>query len=163
MTLTLTLLPLLNTSLRVSPLPHLRTLKRFVNFSFGVGNIWRYYLHIMRAPPVEQKFAWLSFVGRTLRDEAYLCQSRLCSIFWAALIGAACARGGPESILGFVVDKVALGEIFSKSISFPLSVSFHHCSVFILHLLVALSRKTNGRSLVTFQKSVVFRKWGIVG
>ena len=50
-------------------------------------------------------------------------------------------------MLGFVVDKVALGQIvFSKSFSFPLSVSFHNCSVIILHLLVAVSIMTNGRS-----------------
>jgi hypothetical protein len=58
-----------------------------------------------------------------------------------------------------VVDKVALGQIFSKYFTFPLSVSFHRCSVFILNLLVALIRTTNGRSLVTSQKSVFFWKW----
>jgi hypothetical protein len=36
----------------------------------------------------------------------------------------------PGSVhVGFVVDKVALGQVFSEHFSFPLSVSFHRCSV----------------------------------
>ena len=50
-----------------------------------------------------------------LRIEANICQSRIWSTFWAALIGDACPRGGPESILGFVVDKVTLGQIVFQS------------------------------------------------
>jgi hypothetical protein len=65
----------------------------------------------------------LSTVGRILwsllRDEANLCQSRICSKFCASLIGAVCTRVGPEGILEFGVDKVALGQNFSKSLSFP--------------------------------------------
>jgi hypothetical protein len=31
--------------------------------------------------------------------------------------------------VGFVVDKVALGQVFSEYFGFPLSVSFHWCSI----------------------------------
>jgi len=33
--------------------------------------------------------------------------------------------------VGFVVDKVAMGQIFYEYFSFPLSVSFHQCSILI--------------------------------
>jgi hypothetical protein len=32
--------------------------------------------------------------------------------------------------VGFVLDKVALGLFFSESFGFPMSVSFHRCSIF---------------------------------
>jgi hypothetical protein len=44
-------------------------------------------------------------------------------------------RGGPGSIpvsvyVGFVVDKVAVGQVFSPEyFGFPLSISFHRCSI----------------------------------
>jgi hypothetical protein len=43
-------------------------------------------------------------------------------------------RGGPDSIpgvhVGFVVDKVALGQVFPpKYFGFSLSISFHRCSI----------------------------------
>jgi hypothetical protein len=31
--------------------------------------------------------------------------------------------------VGFVVDKVALGQVFLRVIGFPLSISFHWCSI----------------------------------
>jgi hypothetical protein len=31
--------------------------------------------------------------------------------------------------VGFVVDKVALGQVFPEYFGFPLSVSFHRCSI----------------------------------
>jgi hypothetical protein len=31
--------------------------------------------------------------------------------------------------VGFVVDKMALGQVFPKYFGFPLSVSFHRCSI----------------------------------
>jgi hypothetical protein len=36
--------------------------------------------------------------------------------------------------LGFVVDKVALGQVFLRVLRFTLSISFHHCSTLIYHL-----------------------------
>jgi hypothetical protein len=37
----------------------------------------------------------------------------------------------PRSVhVGFVVDKMALGQVFSESFGFPPSVSFHRCSIF---------------------------------
>jgi hypothetical protein len=36
--------------------------------------------------------------------------------------------------VGFVVDRVALGQVFSKFLSFPLSVTFNCGSVLICHL-----------------------------
>jgi hypothetical protein len=35
--------------------------------------------------------------------------------------------------VGFVVDKVALGQVFLRVLRFSLSVSFHHCSTLIYH------------------------------
>jgi hypothetical protein len=36
----------------------------------------------------------------------------------------------PGSVhVGFVVDKVALGQIFPLVLRFPLSISFHRCSI----------------------------------
>jgi hypothetical protein len=35
------------------------------------------------------------------------------------------------SPVGFVADKVALGQVFLEPFGFPLSVSFHRCSIFI--------------------------------
>jgi hypothetical protein len=34
-------------------------------------------------------------------------------------------RGGPGSNLGFVVDKVALGQVFSEYFGFPCQSSFY--------------------------------------
>jgi hypothetical protein len=31
--------------------------------------------------------------------------------------------------VGFVVDKVALGQVFLRDVGFPLSISFHRCSI----------------------------------
>jgi hypothetical protein len=37
----------------------------------------------------------------------------------------------PRSVdVGFVVDKVALGQISLRIFRFPLSISFHRCSIF---------------------------------
>jgi hypothetical protein len=35
---------------------------------------------------------------------------------------------GPINV-GFVVDKVALGQVFSEYFGLPLSISFHRCSL----------------------------------
>jgi len=47
-----------------------------------------------------------------------------------------------------MVDKLTFGQLFLPVLLFPLSVSFHHCSI-----LAAITRRTNGRRLGTFQKS----------
>jgi len=63
----------------------------------------------------------------------------------------------------FVVDKVALVQVFSEYFDFP------HVSIIpsILHthlrLRVALTAKTNWRSLRDFQKKMHFRKSGSIG
>jgi hypothetical protein len=65
----------------------------------------------------------------------------------------------------FVVDKVALGQVFffSEYFGFPLSGSFHHCSTLIF-MYVALTRRRNGRSLGTLQqKRMPFWKSGSIG
>jgi hypothetical protein len=60
----------------------------------------------------------------------------------------------------FVVEKMTLGWVLSKKPQFsPVSVippmlHIHH------HLHVPLTRRTNGRSLRTFQKEMLFRKSG---
>jgi hypothetical protein len=47
------------------------------------------------------------------------------------LLTAAVRVRAQVSEVEFVVDEVALGQIFFESFGFPLSVSFHRCSVFI--------------------------------
>ena len=43
----------------------------------------------------------------------------------------------PRSVhVRFAVDEVALGQIFLPVLRFPLSVSFHRCSVLIFMLLL---------------------------
>jgi hypothetical protein len=71
---------------------------------------------------------------------------------------------GPRRVdVRIVVDKVALGQVFLRV--FP----FFHVSVIppLLHthlrLHVALTRRTNGRSLRTFQNGVLFWKSGSIG
>jgi hypothetical protein len=70
----------------------------------------------------------------------------------------------PRSVhVRFVMDKVALGQVFLPVLRFPpVSVipSVFHIH---FHLHVALTRRTNGRSLGTFQKAVLFRKSGSIG
>jgi hypothetical protein len=63
----------------------------------------------------------------------------------------------------FVVDKLALVQFFSEYFGLsPVSIipAMFHTH---LHLLAALTRKTNGWSLGTFQKAMVFRKSGSIG
>jgi hypothetical protein len=43
---------------------------------------------------------------------------------------------------------------------FPQSVPFHHCSVLTVSGHVAVASRTNGRSMGTFHKSVLFGKDG---
>jgi hypothetical protein len=39
-------------------------------------------------------------------------------------------KKNPGSVhVGFVVDKVALGQVFLRVVGFPLSISFHWCSI----------------------------------
>jgi len=59
---------------------------------------------------------------------------------------------GPVRV-GFVVEKVALGQVFLQYFPFPLPVSFTPMLHSHLHLHVALARRTNGRNLGTFHKA----------
>jgi hypothetical protein len=52
-----------------------------------------------------------------------------------------------------VVDKVALGQVFLQYFSFPLAVSFTPMLYNHLHLHVALTGRTTGRSLGTFHEA----------
>jgi hypothetical protein len=45
--------------------------------------------------------------------------------------------------VGFVVDKVAMGQIFLPVLPFPLSVSLHQCSILIFIYILLLTRRTN--------------------
>ena len=50
-------------------------------------------------------------------------------------------------------------RLFSQYFRFTLSVSFHQCFTLIfIFVYVALTRRTNERSLETFQKEILFRK-----
>jgi hypothetical protein len=62
---------------------------------------------------------------------------------------------GPFRV-GFVVEKVALGQVFLQYFLFPLPVPFRPMLHARLHLHVALTRRTNGRSLGTFHKATQF-------
>jgi hypothetical protein len=49
--------------------------------------------------------------------------------------------------VGFVVDKVAPGQVFSKSFSFPCLSSFHQCStITIIHHLGLVQQASSGGS-----------------
>jgi hypothetical protein len=63
---------------------------------------------------------------------------------------------GPSPVpVGFMMDQVALGQVFLRVRHFPLSVSFYKRSTH-LHLRVAFVIRTNGRSLGTFPKALFF-------
>ena len=63
----------------------------------------------------------------------------------------------------FVVNKVALGQVYPQVLQFAtasnIPVMFH----IHLHLHTALTTKTNGRSLGTLQKAMLFPKSGSTG
>lgn len=57
---------------------------------------------------------------------------------------------------GFLVDKVALGQCFSPSTSvFPLSVSFHRCSMIIFIRMFLLPEGQTGEAWELFKSSAV--------
>jgi len=63
----------------------------------------------------------------------------------------------------FVVDKVALWQVFLRVLRFyPLSIIPANLHTH-LHVRVAVTRRTNGRSLGTFQKVKFFRKCWTMG
>jgi hypothetical protein len=68
-----------------------------------------------------------------------------------------------SAFVRIVVDKVALGEVFLRVLRFhPLSIIPTALHIH-LQLRVAVTRRTNGRSLGTFQKVKFVRKWGRIG
>jgi len=68
-----------------------------------------------------------------------------------------------SAYMRFVVDKVALGQVFFRVFRFyPLSIIPTNLHTH-LHLRFAVTRRINGRSLGSFQKVKFFRKWGIMG
>ena len=61
----------------------------------------------------------------------------------------------------FVVDKVTLELVFLPALGLSPSASYRQVS--FLHLHLVLSSRTNGRSLGTFHKAVLFRKSRSIG
>ena len=59
----------------------------------------------------------------------------------------------------FVVDEVALGQVFLRVIQFSSASIIRESLLSRLHLHVVLRRKTNGPSMGTFQKQCSFGKW----
>jgi len=53
----------------------------------------------------------------------------------------------------FVMDKVALGQVFLQVYGFPLSVSFHHCSIH-LHLNITHIRISSKAVLLWISRSM---------
>ena len=50
----------------------------------------------------------------------------------------------PRSVhVGFVEDKMALGQVFSKYFCFPVSVLFHYCSIPIFIYMLVLRGQTS--------------------
>ena len=72
------------------------------------------------------------------------------------------ARVRSQVLERFVMDAMELGQVFLPILRFspvniiPLVLHIH------LHLHVALTSRTNGRVLGTFQQTVLFRKTGSV-
>lgn len=76
-------------------------------------------------------------------------------------VGLSMRRSGfePSSVhVRFVREKWHCDRFFCDCFGFPLLVSFHHL---LLH--VAVTRKTNRRSLGTFRIAVLYRKTGTIG
>jgi hypothetical protein len=46
--------------------------------------------------------------------------------------------------VGFVVDKVSLGQVFSQYFGFPLSISFHHEKKKLIIFITGLHNKPQG-------------------
>ena len=68
-----------------------------------------------------------------------------------------------SAYMRFVVDKVALGQVFlTVFLFYPLNIISTNLYTHP-HLRVAVTRRTKERSLGTFQKVKFFRKWGIMG
>jgi hypothetical protein len=55
------------------------------------------------------------------------------AVSWIQLLVAWFYRGGSGSVhMGLVMEKVTVGQaFFAQYFSFPMSVSFHHCSILI--------------------------------
>jgi hypothetical protein len=60
----------------------------------------------------------------------------------------------------FVVDKVALGQVFLRLLRFPPVSIIPPVLHTHLYLHTVLQRRTNGRSLGTSQKAMLFRNLG---
>ena len=65
-------------------------------------------------------------------------------------------------LVRLVVDKLVLGKVFLRVYRFSSFSNIQPLLHTILHVHVAFTR-TNGRSLVTFQKSMLFRKFRSTG
>jgi hypothetical protein len=63
----------------------------------------------------------------------------------------------------FVVDEVTLGQVFLPTLGFSPVYITPSVMLTHLHLHLAVTGGTNGRSPGTFQKAVLFRKSGKVG
>ena len=68
-----------------------------------------------------------------------------------------------HSIIGFVVDKVALGQGFLPVLLFPQSVSFYQCSTLIFNYVLLLPEEQTGEAWEPSNKTMLFRETGSIG
>jgi len=59
----------------------------------------------------------------------------------------------------FVVDNVAVGQVFSECMDFPLSVSLHHCLVLIFIYVLLLPEGQTGETREPSIKQCFFGDW----
>jgi hypothetical protein len=70
----------------------------------------------------------------------------------------------PRSVnVRFVVEKVALGQVFLRVLSFPPVILFHHHPTFISINTLLLPEKQKGEAWGEFRKAKLFRKSEGVG
>ena len=87
----------------------------------------------------------------------------VCGLRWL-FAGLSCGvRGSIPVRVRFLVDKLEQGQDFFRALQFcPVSIipQLFHTH---LHLHVAVTRRTNGRSMGTFQNAILLQKSEIIG
>jgi hypothetical protein len=63
-----------------------------------------------------------------------------------------------HSIIGFVVDKGAVGQVFLPVLLFPLSVSFHQRSTLIFNYMLLLPEGQTDAAWEPSNKTMLFRE-----
>jgi hypothetical protein len=79
-----------------------------------------------------------------------------CIMFFSQYFNFPCQYHSAIAPYSFIHLPPTLCTVFLPVLQFPLSVSFHHCSILIFMYTLLLTRRTSGRSLGTFHKTILF-------